>query len=203
MIKKTTSNVPGTALSDFLFFLVTLDSSSKCLSSFFSQAKLSSLKALMSPSIPTSQPSWKWYHPPKKYLPPPQQNRPLWKSTSPCRYAPPATEKGTPSPAAGLLPLTASKIPSILPQVSPLDSSSKSNNWFRSSQSKDAMWSPSVATLGKTSCMKVHETEPQNGGLHLHIPSKIPILIKCFLLQLFFGCKLIRVLYGPFLTGYS
>lgn len=46
--KKTTSNVPGTALSDFLFFLVTLDSSSKCLSSFFSQAKLSSLKALMS-----------------------------------------------------------------------------------------------------------------------------------------------------------
>ena len=49
MIKKTTSNVPGTALSDFLFFLVTLDSSSKCLSFFFSQAKLSSLKALMSP----------------------------------------------------------------------------------------------------------------------------------------------------------
>lgn len=67
--KKTTSNVPGTAFSDFLFFLVTLDSSSKCLSSFFSQAKLSSLKALMSLSIPTSQPSWKWYHPPKKYLP--------------------------------------------------------------------------------------------------------------------------------------
>ena len=99
--KKTTSNVPGTALSDFLFFLVTLDSSSKCLSSFFSQAKLSSLKALMSLSIPTSQPSWKWYHPPKKYLPPPQQNRPLWKSTPSCRYAPPATEKGTSlSPAA-------------------------------------------------------------------------------------------------------
>ena len=48
MIKKTTSNVPGTALSNFLFFLVTLDSYSKCLSSFFSQAKLSSLKALMS-----------------------------------------------------------------------------------------------------------------------------------------------------------
>ncbi|RVW78737.1 hypothetical protein CK203_059300 [Vitis vinifera] len=31
------------------------------------------------------------------------------------------------------------------------------------------MWPPEVATLGKTSCMKVHETEPQNGGLHMDL----------------------------------
>ena len=52
--------------------------------------------------------------------------------------------------------------PSILPQVSPLDSSSKSNNWFYDHQPRDDTWPYGTVTLGKTGCLR--EKAP-NGGL--------------------------------------